>query len=72
MSAGSPNDSDEVTRAVLAAFQAARSAGQSSVDCYRAGVEAWRRHHPDQAPEYAAKRAVAVILAHHVELRVSE
>jgi hypothetical protein len=72
MGAGSSNDSDEVTRAVLAAFQAARADGQSSVDCYRAGVEAWRRYHPDQAPEYAAKRAVAVILAHHVELRISE
>jgi hypothetical protein len=23
------------------------------VSCYRAGVEAWRRAHPDQRPEYA-------------------
>jgi hypothetical protein len=31
--------------------------------CYRAGVEAWRRVHPDQKATYAAKQAVAVILA---------
>jgi hypothetical protein len=30
--------------------------------CYRAGVEAWRRSHPDHAA-FAAKQAVAVILA---------
>lgn len=72
MITGGPSESDEVTGAVLAAFQAARSAGRSSVECYRAGVEAWRRYHPDQAPEYAAKRAVAVILAHHVDLRIAE
>ena len=52
--------------------QAAREAGRPPVECYRAGVEAWRRHHPDQAPEYAAKRAVAVILAHNIELKVGE
>ena len=43
---------------MLKAFEAARRAGRSSVECYRAGVEAWRREHPDQSPEYAAKRAV--------------
>ena len=53
---------DEVREAVLAAFQSARDSGCPPVECYRAGVEAWRRHHPDQAPEYAAKQAVAVIL----------
>jgi hypothetical protein len=63
---------DDVERAVIDAFRAAREAGRPSVECYRAGVDAWRRRHPDQAPEYAAKRAVAVILAHHVELHVSE
>jgi hypothetical protein len=66
------SDTDEAAPAVLAAFQAAREAGQPTVDCYRAGVAAWRRHHPDQAPEYAAKRAVAVILAHNIELKVAE
>jgi hypothetical protein len=63
---------DEAAAEVLAAFQAARQAGRPPVECYRAGVEAWRRHHPDQAPEYAAKRAVAVILAHNIELKVGE
>jgi hypothetical protein len=63
---------DVATPEVLAAFQAAREAGRPTVECYRAGVEAWRRHHPDQAPEYAAKCAVAVILAHNVELKVAD
>ncbi len=66
------NDADEAAADVLAAFKAAREAGRPPVECYRAGVEAWRRYHPDQAPEYAAKRAVAVILAHNIELRVGE
>jgi len=57
---------------VLAAFQKAKARGLSSVECYRAGVEVWRRYHPDQAPEYAAKRAVALILAHHVELKIDD
>jgi len=67
-----PLDEDQATGDVLEAFQSARTAGRSPVECYRAGVEAWRRHHPDQAPEYAAKRAVAVILAHNIELKVGE
>ncbi len=66
------NDPDEAAAEVLAAFQAARESGRPPVECYRAGVEAWRRHHPDQAPDYAAKRAVAVILAHNIELKVGE
>lgn len=65
-------EEDEATADVLAAFQAARAAAKAPVECYRAGVEAWRRRHPDQAPEYAAKRAVAVILAHNMELKVGE
>jgi hypothetical protein len=65
-------DVDEAAADVLAAFQAAREAGRPPVECYRAGVDAWRRHHPDQAPEYAAKRAVAVILAHNIELKVGD
>lgn len=68
----STSENDEAAHDVLAAFQAARDAGRPAVDCYRAGVEVWRRFHPDQAPEYAAKRAVALILAHHVELKVAE
>ena len=48
---------------VLAAYKAAGDARLATVACYRAGVEAWRRAHPDQAATYAAKQAVAVILA---------
>lgn len=59
-------------QAVLKAFESARRAGRPSVECYRAGVEVWRREHPDQAVEYAAKRAVAVILARHAKLRIEE
>ena len=51
------------SEAVLRAFVAARNEGRPSVECYRAAVAAWRVVHPEQSPEYAAKRAVAVILA---------
>jgi hypothetical protein len=44
--------------AALEAFEAARGAGRSTVECYRTGVAAWRRARPDHAAEYAAKRAV--------------
>ncbi len=57
---------------VLEAFETTRAAGRPMVECYHAGVQAWRRHHPDQAPEYAAKRAVALILAHHVDFNVKD
>jgi hypothetical protein len=63
---------DVAASAVLEAFEDARGAGLPSVDCYRAGVEAWRRTHPDQSGEYAAKQAVAVILSVKVSLRVEE
>ena len=63
---------DTAASAVLQAFEEAREAGLPSVDCYRAGVDAWRRAHPDQSAEYAAKQAVAVILAVKVSLRVEE
>jgi hypothetical protein len=63
---------DVAAEAVLGAFEEARVAGRPSVDCYRAGVEAWRRLHPDQSAEYAAKQAVAVILTAKVSLRVEE
>jgi len=48
---------------VIAAYQAATQAGLPTPRCYRAGVEAWRRAHPDHSAAYAAKQAVAVILA---------
>src|SRR5260370_32812344 len=43
--------------AVLKAFEAARGSGRPSVECYRAGVEAWRCQHPGQTPQYTAKQA---------------
>ena len=61
---------DVAAGSVLAAFDSARAEGLPSVECYRAGVEAWRRTHPDQSAEYAARQAVAVILAAKVNLRV--
>jgi hypothetical protein len=67
----SPSQQDAAASDVLEAFRLARAAGRPPVECYRAGVEAWRQHHPDQAPEYAAKRAVAVILAHSAEIKPS-
>jgi hypothetical protein len=42
---------DIAATAVLEAFDDARGAGLPSVDCYRAGVDAWRRTHPDQSAE---------------------
>lgn len=64
--------SDIAADAVLDAFERARQDGRSSVACYRAGVAAWRRNHPDQAAEYAARQAVAVIIAAKVSLRVED
>jgi hypothetical protein len=58
--------------AVLKAFELARRSGRSSVECYRAGVEAWRRENPDQSAAYAAKQAVAVILERHAKIRIEE
>lgn len=55
--------------AALKAFSAARAQGRPSVECYRAGVAAWRQIHPEQSAEYAAKRAVAVILSAFLSLR---
>jgi hypothetical protein len=62
----------DVTNAVLNAFNGARQAGRPPVECYRAGVKAWRDRFPDQAPEYAAKQAVALILKANVKLRVED
>ena len=72
VTASSAMTANSAAEAVLKAFEAARRIGRPSVECYRAGVAAWRSAHPDQAPEYAAKRAVAVILATHVKIRVEE
>jgi hypothetical protein len=63
---------DPAASAVLEAFDAAQAARLPPVVCYRAGIEAWRRAHPDQRPEYATKKAVDVILAAKVSLRVDD
>jgi len=63
---------DNAAGAVLAAFEAAQRDDLPPVDCYRAGVEAWRRAHPNQTAAYAARKAVAVILAAKVSLRVDD
>ena len=63
---------DDAAPAVLAAFDAAQRARLRTVDCYIAGVKAWRRAHPDQSPEYASKQAVAVILTAKVSLRIPD
>ena len=43
-------------------YKAAVQARLPTCDCYVAGVEAWRRAHPDQSAAYAGKQAVAIIL----------
>jgi hypothetical protein len=74
LAAPAPGTLEEQNRqaadAALKAFATARAQGRSSVECYRAGVAAWRKVHPEQAAEYAAKRAVAVILSAYMSLRV--
>jgi len=45
---------------VLAVYEAA---GDALLICYRAGIEAWDRVDPDRKPAFAAKQAVAVIIA---------
>jgi len=52
---------DPAASDVLAAYNAAGDVRMATAACYRAGVEAWRRSHPDHAA-FAAKQAVAVIL----------
>jgi hypothetical protein len=42
---------DPAASAVLAAFEAARRDDLPQVHCYRAGVLAWRRAHPDSAAQ---------------------
>lgn len=48
--------------AVLVAFRAAERSGLDAKECYQAGVEAWKRRHPDHTTSYAAHRAVRIIL----------
>ena len=66
-----PRNDPAATKA-LAAFEAAQKAQLPSVKCYLAAVKAWRRAHPDQNQPYAAKQAVAVVLAAKVTLRIED
>lgn len=63
---------DPAASEVLAAYDEAEGADLPTVDCYCAGVEAWRRAYPDQRPAYAARQAVTVILGAKVSLRVTD
>jgi hypothetical protein len=61
---------DPVAPEVIAAFEQAHEAGLETSECYKAGVNAWRRAHPDQAASYASAQAVEVILKTKVSLRI--
>ena len=64
---------DRAEADVLAAFDAAKQTRLATVDCYRAGVEAWRRVHPYQERADGARWAGAVILlAAKVSLRLPD
>ena len=63
---------DNAAGDVLAAFEAAHRNGLPSVICYRAGVEAWRRAHPDHTAPYAARQAVSIVLDAKTSLRIEE
>jgi hypothetical protein len=63
---------DRAATAVLAAFEAAEKNHLPSVDCYRAGVDAWLRAHPDHPATYAGMQAVAVILDAKAKLRIDD
>ena len=62
---------DTAASDVLAAYEAAVGARLPTIDCYLAGIEAWRRVHPDQSDAYARKHAVAVILASKAKFLMS-
>jgi hypothetical protein len=61
---------DSAAPEVLAAYDAAERKGKPSVECYRAGVDAWLRTYPDQTRTYAACQALEVILKARVSMRV--
>ena len=53
---------DRTAAEVLAAYEAAKQAHLPLAVCFRMGVAAWCRVHPDQNLDYAAQQAVTVIL----------
>jgi hypothetical protein len=61
---------DTVAPDVIAAFEEAQEAGLSTGECYKAGVDVWRRAYPDQTAAYASTQAVEIILKAKVSLRV--
>jgi hypothetical protein len=69
---GTDSTTSVAPQAALKAFEAARRTGRTTVECYRAGVAAWRCAHPDHSAEYSAKQAVSAILARHAKLRIEE
>jgi hypothetical protein len=64
--------SGDAAAAVLAAFEAAEGDERPPIDCYRDGVAAWRRFHPNQTAADAGQQAVAIILAARFRLRVDD
>ena len=60
---------DKAARYVLRAHRAAVAAGKASPECYLAGVEAWRRFHPEHALTYASTQATEVIIRAILRLR---
>ena len=65
-------EATELNREVLSAYYEALAGGAKPADCYKAGVNVWRRAYPDHAPSMAARRAVSLILAATVTLRVPD
>ena len=55
-------DAGRAEAAVLTAFFMARQAGRPTAECYKAGVDVCKCLHSEQTPEYAAKKAVGVML----------
>ena len=53
---------DRAVPDVLVAYEAAKQARLPLSVCFRMGVTAWCRIHPDQSLDYAAQQAVTVIL----------
>ena len=60
---------DKAARYALKAHRAAVAAGKASPECYLAGVEAWRRFHPEHALTYASTQATEVIIRAILRLR---
>jgi hypothetical protein len=65
-------EATEINREVLSAFYEARGRGAKAADCYLAGVKVWRSAYPDHTPTFAGHRAVSLILAATVTLKVPD